>query len=115
MSNLEKFLTSYGNYLSESTSINMDLDSVVEDVSANILNPNSDHPEIRRLYQRGLNLRKENGSDLVPKLRNLKEDKVYDIVMFIEQLNNQLNKEYEEEVRKGIDFGIYDRNDKKNL
>ncbi len=95
MSNLEKFLSSYGNYLTESTSINMDLDSVVQDVSANILNPNSEKSEIKKLYNRGINLRKENGSDLVPKLKNLKEDKVYDIVMFIEQLNNQLNREYE--------------------
>lgn len=93
----------------------MDLDSVVQDISANILNPNSDKAEIKKLYNRGLNLRKENGTDLVPKLKNLKEDKVYDIVMFIEQLNNQLNREYEEEVRKGIEFGIYDRNDKKSL
>lgn len=93
----------------------MDLDSVVQDISANILNPNSDKVEIKKLYNRGLNLRKENGIDLVPKLKNLKEDKVYDIVMFIEQLNNQLNREYEEEVRKGIEFGIYDRNDKKSL
>ena len=35
--------------------------------------------------------------------------------MFIEQLNNQLNREYEEEVKKGIECGIYDKNDKKNV
>lgn len=50
----------------------MDLDSVVQDVSANILNPSSDKPEIKKLYNRGLNLRKDNGSDLIPKLKNLK-------------------------------------------
>jgi hypothetical protein len=32
------------------------------------------------------------GSDLVPRLKILKEDKLHEIVIFIEQLNAQLNK-----------------------
>jgi hypothetical protein len=37
MSNLEKFLTSYGNYVNENTTINMDVDSVLNDIATNIL------------------------------------------------------------------------------
>ena len=44
MSNLEKFLSAYGNYLSQNTSVNMDIDNVMNDVASNILNPNTDHP-----------------------------------------------------------------------
>lgn len=54
-------------------------------------------------------------NDIVPKLRNLKEDKLYEIIIFIEQLNHKLNKEYEEEVKRGIDCGIYDKNDRQNM
>ena len=102
MSNLEKFLNFYGNYVAENNSINMDIDTVIHDVSTNIIEPNSDNPDINRLYQRGATLKREVGSELVPRLKNLKEDKLHDIVIFIEQLNAQLNKEYEEEVKKGI-------------
>lgn len=54
-------------------------------------------------------------NDIVPKLRSLKEDKLYEIIIFIEQLNHKLNKEYEEEVKRGIDCGIYDKNDRQNM
>ena len=43
MSNLEKFLTFYGNYVSENNTINMDIDTVIRDVSNNIIEPNSDN------------------------------------------------------------------------
>jgi len=92
MSNLEKFLTFYGNYVSENNTINMDIDTVIRDVSNNIIEPNSDNPEINKLYQRGATLKKEIGSDLVPRLKILKEDKLHEIVIFIEQLNAQLNR-----------------------
>jgi hypothetical protein len=72
MSNLEKFLNNYGNYLTESTSINMDLENVINDVSNNILDPKTDNPTINKLYQRGLNLNKDRGTDLIPKLKSLK-------------------------------------------
>lgn len=91
----------------------MNLESVITDVTSNILDPSTTNPELNKLYNRGISLRKEVGSDLVPKLKNLKDDKVYEIIVFIEQLNGQLNREYEDEVRKGIEFGIYDRSDKK--
>lgn len=91
----------------------MNLESVIADVTSNILDPSTTNPELNKLYNRGISLRKEVGSDLVPKLKNLKDDKVYEIIVFIEQLNGQLNREYEDEVRKGIEFGIYDRSDKK--
>ncbi len=61
----------------------MDVDNVLNDVAANILNPNTDHPEINKLYQRGVSLRKETGSDIVPKLRSLKDEKLYEIIVFI--------------------------------
>lgn len=93
----------------------MDLDNVIKDVSANILEPNTSNPDINSLYERGVALKKESGSDLIPKLKSLKEDKLYEIIIVVEQLNAMLNKEYEEEVRKGISFGIYDKNDKKNV
>jgi hypothetical protein len=93
----------------------MDIDSVMTDMASNILDPNTSNPDILKLYARGSALRKDTGSDLVPRLRNLKDEKVYEIIAFIEQLNGQLNREYEEEVKKGIEFGIYDRSDKKNV
>lgn len=37
MSNLEKFLTSYGNYVTENATVNMDVDSVLHDITTNIL------------------------------------------------------------------------------
>ena len=55
------------------------------------------------------------GSDIVPRLRSLKDDKLYEIIVSIEQLNFQLNKEYEEEVKRGARLGIYDRNLKKTI
>jgi len=70
----------------------MDLDSVLHDVATNILDPNTSHPEINKLYNRGIGLHKDIGIDLAAKLRNLKDDKVYDMIMFIEQLNGQLNR-----------------------
>lgn len=83
MTNLEKFLTFYGNYVAENNTINMDIDTVIRDVSNNIIEPNSDNPEINKLYQRGVALKKEIGSDLVPRLKNLKEDKLHEIIIFI--------------------------------
>ena len=64
MSNLEKFLNFYGNYVAENNSINMDIDTVIHDVSTNIIEPNSDNPDINRLYQRGATLKREVGSEL---------------------------------------------------
>lgn len=62
------------------------------------------------MHQKGISLKRDMANDIVPKLRNLKEDKLYEIILFIEQLNHKLNKEYEEEVKRGIDCGIYDKN-----
>jgi len=115
MNNLEKFLNLYGNEIADNSTVNLDIDSVIRDVSTNIIDPNTDNPDINRLYQRGIALKKEVGNDLVPRLKILKEDKLHEIISFIEQLNSQLNKEYEEEVRKGIEYGIYDRSDKKSV
>ena len=92
MSNLEKFLSSYGSYLNENSTINMDLDSVLHDVASNIPNPSSTSPQVNKLYNKGIGLHKDIGSDLTNKLRNLKDDKVYDIILYIEQLNGQLNR-----------------------
>jgi hypothetical protein len=44
------------------------------------------------------------------RLKNLKEDKLYETAVFVEQLNLQLNKEYEEEIQRGINIGIYGKN-----
>ncbi len=44
MSNLEKFLSSYGSYVNENTTVNLDVDSVLCDISANILEPETDDP-----------------------------------------------------------------------
>ena len=52
------------------------------------------------------------GEDVVKKLKGLKEDKMYEMIGCIEQLNAQLNREYDEEIRKGTEIGIYDKNDK---
>ena len=79
----------------------MDVDSVLQDIASNILEPNTQDEEINKLYKRGLSLRKDIGSDIVPKLKSLKEDKLYDIINFVEQLNYKLNKQYEEEVKRG--------------
>lgn len=46
---------------------------------------------------------------MLARLKKLKEDKVYETVMFIEQLNYRLNKEYDAEVARGIDNGVYSR------
>ena len=51
----------------------MDLDSVINDVAANILEPFSESSEINNLYAKGTNLRKDMGNDLVPRLKNLKD------------------------------------------
>lgn len=73
----------------------MDVDSVLSDIASNIPEPNTDDEEINKLYKRGTSLRKDIGYDIVPKLKNLKEDKLYEIINFVEQLNYKLNKEYE--------------------
>ena len=70
----------------------MDLDSVINDVATNILEPFSESPEINNLYIKGSNLRKDMGNELVPRLKNLKDEKVYEVVVYIEHLNNQLNR-----------------------
>lgn len=70
----------------------MDVDSVLHDIASNILEPNTDDEEINRLYKRGIALRKDIGSDIVPKLKSLKDDKLYEIINFVEQLNYKLNK-----------------------
>ena len=92
----------------------MDIDSVLHDVVSNIPDPNSSNPAINKLYSKGISLHKDMGSDLSVKLRNMKDDKVYEIILFIEQLNGQLNREYEDEVKRGIEYGIYDKSDRKN-
>ncbi len=74
----------------------MDIDNVLQDISTNIIEPNSEDPEILKMYKRGASLKREVAGELIPKLKNLKEDKVYEIILFIEQLNHQLNKEYED-------------------
>lgn len=56
MSNLEKFLSSYGNFVNENATVNLDIDSVLRDISANILEPDTDDPDIKELYQRGKSL-----------------------------------------------------------
>lgn len=58
MSNLEKFLTSYGQFVSDNASVNLDIDKVLEDVSTNIINPNTTNSEINKLYERGVALKK---------------------------------------------------------
>lgn len=49
---------------------------------------------------------------MLVRLKKLKEDKVYETVMFIEQLNYRLNKEYDAEVARGIENGVYSRRPK---
>ena len=93
----------------------MDVDSVLQDIASNILEPNTQDEEINKLYKRGLSLRKDIGSDIVPKLKSLKEDKLYDIINFVEQLNYKLNKQYEEEVKRGTQLGVYDKTQTKDL
>lgn len=38
---------------------------------------------------------KENATDLANRLKNLKEDKIQEIIMYTEQLNASLNADYE--------------------
>lgn len=85
----------------------MDVETVLRDISSNILPLDSEDEEINRLYAKGASLSKEIAGELVPRLKNLKDDKIIDIILFIEQLNYQLNKEYKEEVSRGIEAGIY--------
>lgn len=42
----------------------------------------------------------------------MKKEKIYEMIDFIVQQNIYLNKEYEKEVYRGINAGIYDKNDK---
>ena len=70
----------------------MDVESVLHDVSSNILEPNTEDEEIIRLHQRGVSLTKDVANDIIPKLKSLKEDKLYEIILAIEQLNTNLNK-----------------------
>jgi hypothetical protein len=48
------------------------------------------------------------------KLKNLKDEKLYETAVFVEQLNLQLNKEYEDEIQRGIAIGIYGKNVEKS-
>ena len=50
--------------------------------------------------------------EMLVRLKKLKEDKVYETVMFMEQLNYRLNKEYDAEVARGIENGVYSRRPK---
>lgn len=112
VNNLEKFLEDYGQFIKDNPSINMDIDCILADISRNILEPNTDDQDIMALYNRGKNLRRDMGSDYSTRLKALKEDKLTNLTMALEQLNHQLNREYDEEVRRGIALGIYDKNEK---
>jgi hypothetical protein len=112
VNNLEKFLEDYGQFIKDNPSINMDIDCILADISRNILEPNTDDHDIMALYNRGKNLKRDMGSDYSTRLKALKEDKLTNLTMALEQLNHQLNREYDEEVRRGIALGIYDKNDK---
>lgn len=78
--------------MGESGNVNMDVEGVLKDISSNILIPNTEDEEITRLYKRGTELSKDMASDIMPKLRSLKDDKLHEIILFIEQLNFKLNK-----------------------
>lgn len=112
VNNLEKFLEDYGQFIKDNPSITMDIDCILADISRNILEPNTDDQDIMALYNRGKNLRRDMGSDYSTRLKALKEDKLTNLTMALEQLNHQLNREYDEEVRRGIALGIYDKNEK---
>lgn len=112
ITNLEKYLDTYGNAANENAIANIDVDIVLRDIASNIIEPNTDDEEINNLYQRGIALNKDITVDILPKLRSLKEEKLHQIYQFIDQLNLKLNKDYEDEVRRGIDYGIYDKNEK---
>lgn len=83
MSNLEKFLASYGNFINENATVNLDIDSVLRDIATNILEPDTDDPEINRLYERGKSLNREMGEDMVKRLRGLKEEKMYEMIGYV--------------------------------
>lgn len=72
VTNLEKFLSSYGNFIADNNSVNMDIDSVLRDISTNIIDPNTDNEKIHRMYKKGSTLHRDMGGDLIPKLKNLK-------------------------------------------
>jgi len=91
----------------------MDVDSILHDMATNIPEPNTDDEDLIDLYRRGSGLRKEIAVDFMLKLKNLKEDKLYETAVFVEQLNLKLNKEYEEEIQRGISIGIYGKNTEK--
>jgi|LakMenE18May11ns_1017448.scaffolds.fasta_scaffold7249177_1 hypothetical protein len=55
----------------------MDVEGVLKDISSNILIPNTEDEEITRLYKRGTELSKDMASDIMPKLRSLKDDKLH--------------------------------------
>jgi hypothetical protein len=40
--NLEKFLSSYGEFLTENNSIKLDVDQILEDIRENIIDPNTE-------------------------------------------------------------------------
>jgi hypothetical protein len=50
----------------------MDIDSVLRDISTNIIDPNTDNEKIHRMYKKGSTLHRDMGGDLIPKLKNLK-------------------------------------------
>lgn len=107
---LEAFLNNYGNFVGECTNSGAELDIMLKDFSQAIPMPNTENPQILELYNKGRSLGKELNNDLVPKLKTLKEDKLQDLIIYIEQLQSSLNAEYEKEINRSIDLGIYHKN-----
>jgi hypothetical protein len=88
---LETFLNNYGNFVGECTNSGVELDTMLKDFSQAIPMPNTENPQILELYNKGRSLGKELNNDLVPKLKTLKEDKLQDLIIYIEQLQSSLN------------------------
>ncbi len=40
---------------------------------------------------------------------------MYEMIGLVEQLNTKLNREYDEEIRRGVEIGIYDKIDKSSI
>ena len=75
-------MNNYGNFLGECSSHPIDLDTVLKDFSDSIPEPNTDNPQILELYNKGRLFSKEYANDLANRLKNLKEDKIQDIIMY---------------------------------
>ena len=110
---LRKFLNLYANFVYDNSQLSTNIDKLLKDASETIPRPKQTSQSLEHLYNEGKKLARENSSEMVPRLKLLKEDSLSELIVYIEQLNYKLNVEYEEEVNKGVKLGIYKAEERK--